>query len=107
MKQKVSNNEVLNSMNNFYKDINNNTEYIRNYKESLNHKKKIVYSEYFNIDEKDYIPVEDFFLMLDNPSMNLTPSKYIESVKESPEEFEEYLNDPRPICPWLDYFNEI
>ena len=60
-------------------------------------KRKIVMYQYMNLDEKDYIPIEDYLIMIDNPSMQFTPKSYIKLVKNYPNEFQDYINDSRII----------
>ena len=68
-------------------------------------KRQIVFKQYFELDEKDYIPAEDFFFMLETPDMFYTPKNFIESAREYPEEFLEYINAQQKICDYDTYYN--
>ena len=65
--------------------------------EKLKEKRKIVFQEYMDLDEKDYIPAEDFFFMLETPDMYYTPKEFIKSAKKYPKEFLEYITTPTKI----------
>jgi len=58
---------------------------------------KQVIKEIIELDEKDYIPIEDYLFMLDNPNPLFTPKKFVKLANEFPEEFKNYIDDKRPI----------
>ena len=58
--------------------------------------RELIMKELREMDEKDYIPLEDFLYMLDRP-WEMTLNEYIQSTKDNPEEWKRYLNDSRPL----------
>ena len=60
------------------------------------HRKQVI-KEIIELDDKEYIPIEDYLFMLDNPHPLFTPNKFIELAKEFPNDFKNYIDDKRPI----------
>ena len=60
-------------------------------------KREKILNEFIELDEKDYIPAEEYFLMIDSYTYTMTPKEFVQSTKDFPKEWKEYLNDPRPI----------
>ena len=60
-------------------------------------KRYLVFKEYRDMDEKDYIPLDDFLFMLENNDTKYRPSRFIDLSKKYPTSFMKYINDKRPI----------
>lgn len=76
------------------------SENTKEYMNKMKAKKNIVVSQFLDLDEKDYIPIKDFFYMLENPNMLFTPKPFIELAKQYPKEYIEYISDDSPLDPY-------
>lgn len=49
--------------------------------------------EYYSLDDRFYMPLEDLIYMYDHPDWDNTPLKYYEWAQEEPAEYDAYVNN--------------